>query len=102
MPKKHVFYGVAALAIIGILIGVISYATDTRKMPFSKQRNPIVESTTTAPSPIAKKKSCGCCADRVARIQEQIKKARERRLAKQQAKSTVVSQRNLEVDKGKK
>ncbi|MYC77778.1 hypothetical protein F4X10_18590 [Candidatus Poribacteria bacterium] len=91
MPKKHIFYGIAALAVTGILVGVIGYATNMRKMPVSKQQIPDVESATTAPSPVAKKKSCGCCTDRMTRLREQIHKARNRSPAAQETQETPKS-----------
>ncbi len=91
MPKKRIFYGIAAFVIIGILVGIMSYATDTRKMPFSKQQNQTVKSTSAVPRPVAEEKSCGCCADRITRLKEQIHEARRRRSVTQKTQGTPES-----------
>ena len=91
MPKKHIFYGIAAFVIIGIFVGIMSYATDTRKMSFSKQQHQTAKSTSAVPSPVARKKSCGCCADRITRLKEQIHEARRRRSATQKTQGTPES-----------
>lgn len=93
MLKKHIFYGIAALAIIGIVVGAIGYATDMRKRPSSKQHIPVVKSTTTVPPPVAKKKSCGCCTDRITRLREQIHKVLKRRPAAQGTQGTPKSRK---------
>lgn len=91
MLKKHIFYGIAAFVIIGILVGFMSYATDTRKMTFSKQQNQAGESTSAVPSPAARKKSCGCCVERMTRLKEQIHEARRRGSATQKTQETPES-----------
>lgn len=94
MKKKNLLYSLAALAIIALIAGVISSATEMRPAQKDVQQpsvEPIatpVPSTETATTTTVKKKACGCCADRIARVQEQIRKARERKQAAQQEGAT--------------
>lgn len=97
MKKRNLLYSLAALAIIALIAGVISSATEMRPVQKDVQQpsvEPIatpVSSTEIATPTIVKKKACGCCAGRIARLQERVRKARERRQAAQQAETTVVS-----------
>ncbi len=86
MKKIYLFYCIVTLAIIALGLGVISYATQTRDTQ-TPQQQARVETPTPASTtqPTVKKKSCDCCAERIARLKEQIRKARERRMAAQQA-----------------
>ena len=98
MKKKHLLYSLASLALIALIAGVIGYATEMRPTQEETQQVPVASSTTpetsteTETATTVKKKACGCCADRIARLQEQIRKARERRQAAQTAETTGVSQ----------
>lgn len=86
MKKKNLLYSLVTLALIALIVGVISYATEMRPIQKEAQRVS-VQASTTPSTPIktttVKKKGCGCCADRLARIQEQLRKARERKRASQ-------------------
>ena len=82
MKKKNLRDSLATLALIALIIGVISSATEIRPTQQETQQEsvkalttPVTPSETTA----IKKKVCGCCAERIARLQERIRKARERR-----------------------
>ena len=98
MKKKNLLYSLATLALIALIAGVISYATEMRPTQTETQQVPVASSRTpetsteTETATAVKKKSCGCCADRIARLQQQIRKARERRQAAQTAEMTGVSQ----------
>lgn len=96
MKKRFLFYSIAPLAVIALIVGIISSATEIRSTPKSEPSQVSVEASTTPETPTeataVKKKACGCCAERIARLQEQIRKARERRQATQQASATVASQ----------
>lgn len=81
MKKKHLLFGIAVLVAAALLVGFINYATDipdTDKVTQKTQVKTNVPAETTD-TPVVKKKSCTCCADRMARLQEQIRKARERK-----------------------
>ncbi len=89
MKKENLLYSFATLAVIAFITGVISYATERHPTQTGFSITP-VEQIATPVSPtstegqtslVVKKKSCGCCAERLARLQEQIRKARERRHA---------------------
>lgn len=99
MKKNYLFYGIAILAIAAFIVGFISYATETRtpqkvgtQQASAETTTQAVENTSAEISPAAKKKECGCCAERLIRLREQIRKARERKAAAQQAETTVVAQ----------
>lgn len=99
MKKNYLFYGIAILAITAFIVGFISYATETRTPQKAGTQQASVETTTqtientsTEPNPAGKKKECGCCAERLTRLREQIRKARERKAATRKAETTVVSQ----------
>lgn len=85
MKDTHFLYGIAILAVFGITVVFVGYATDTLRMHSPKPQAPaatIVPTVTT--TPIGKKKSCGCCSERLARIREIIKQARKHKQAKLQ------------------
>jgi len=98
MKKKNLLYSLATLALIALIAGVISYATEMRPTQRETQQVHVASSATpetsteTETATAVKKKVCGCCADRIARLQEQIRKARERRQAAQTAETIGVSQ----------
>ena len=93
MKKMPLLYCIVALAIIALGVGVISYATQTRDTQTPQQQALLGTPTPTSTTqPTVKKKSCGCCDERIARFKEQVRKARERRKASQQADTTRVSQ----------
>ena len=78
---------------IAVLAGVISYATLTRTTMSSVQQIQGKEITPESTDAAKKEKPCDCCKDRIARIQEQIRKARERKQAAQGAETKeIVSQ----------
>ena len=100
MKKKNLLYSLMALAIIALIAGIISSATEMRPVQKDAQQ-PRVEPTatpvTSTETPTAvKKKACDCCADRMARLREQIQKARERTQAAQLAETRGVSQQTSE------
>ena len=86
------------LAVIALIAGVINSAT--RRHPtqtnFSttlvEQSATPVASTETETATTVKKESCRCCAERIARLQEQIRKAREHRQMAPKAAAPEVSQ----------
>lgn len=95
MKKKNVLYSLATLALIA---GVIGFATEppptqkaTQQVSVEQIATP-VKATSIETAPAVKKKSCGCCTERIARLQEQIRKARERRQEAQQVSVPEVSQ----------
>ena len=91
MKKRLLFYSIATLAVIALIVGVISYATERHPTQTGDTTTPvehIATPVTSTETPTAvKKKACGCCAERITRLQEQIRKARERRQAKQDAQA---------------
>lgn len=98
MKQRLLFYSIAALAVIALIVGVISYATERHPTQTGFSTTPVEQSATSVTSTegqtpaTVKKKSCGCCAERIARLQEQIRKARERRQVPQQTAATEASQ----------
>lgn len=96
MKKRLLFYSIATLAVISLIVGVISYAIERHSTQTGDTTTPVEQiaspvTSTEIPTAV-KKKSCGCCAERMARLEEQIRKARKRRQAKQQAAATEASQ----------
>ncbi|MCY3722270.1 MAG: hypothetical protein OXG97_08635 [Candidatus Poribacteria bacterium] len=98
MKKKNLLYSLVPLVLIALIAGVISYATERhpRQTGFSttlieQSTTPVTSTETETPSAI-KVKSCGCCAERMARLQERIRKVRERKQTAQHAAATQVSQ----------
>ncbi len=71
MKDNFFVYSVGILAIVGILVCFIGYATNTLPMHTSKQTHAI---TTTA----GKKKNCKCCAKRLERVRKANKDLLER------------------------
>lgn len=94
MKKRLLFYSLVPLAVLAFIAGVISYATESRPTQIDVSTTPVEQSTTpmtateTETAPTVKKKSCRCCAERIARLQEQIRKARERRQTAQHTSAT--------------
>lgn len=93
MKKRQFFYSIVSLAFIVLIAGIISYATESRPPQTDLSPSPVEQTTSSVPStetaPAVKKKACGCCADRIARLQAQIRRARERRQAAQHASVNV-------------
>ena len=71
MKDNFFVYSVGILAIVGILVCFIGYATNTLPMHTSKQTHAIT-------IPTAKKKNCKCCADRLERVKKANKDLLER------------------------
>ena len=98
MKQRLLFYSIAAFAVIALIVGVISYATEKHPTQTGFSTTLVEQSATSVTStegqtpPTVKKKSCGCCAERIARLQERIQKARERRQAARQTSRTEASQ----------
>ena len=86
MKQKNLLYSLGTFALVALIIGVISSATERHPTqtgdttPVDQIASPV---TSTETSTAVKKKACECCAKRIAHLQEQIRKARERRQAKQ-------------------
>ena len=85
MKKRLLFYSLVSLAVIVLIAGVISWATETPPLqkagPEASVTSKATDSTATEnkAANTVKNKTCGCCADRLARYREQLRKARERR-----------------------
>ena len=81
MKKTHLLFSIAVLVAAALLAGFINYATDT---PDTDKATQTTQVKTNAPAettdtPAVKKKSCDCCAERMARLRERIQEARERK-----------------------
>ena len=85
--KNSLFYGIVALAIIAFLVGIISYATDILPKQRGNITAPIQTTVSGEKKATVKKKSCGCCTERMALRKQQIQKARARRQTAQNAKA---------------
>lgn len=80
MRGNRLLYGIAAIALLVMLAVFIVSATDI--LPTQTPRRQVLEETSVSPktsAPAVKKKSCGCCAERRARLEKKIQAARERR-----------------------
>lgn len=98
MKKKFFFSSLATLTVFALLAGVISYATKAKE-PQEKVEIAAEKNTNETPTPTekAKKKNCSCCNDRAAKVKEQIRNARERRMAaRRKAAREFVSQQKTE------
>lgn len=96
MKKRLLFYSIVPLAVIALIVGVISSATEIRPTPKVEPPQVYVEASTTLETPtestVVKKKACGCCADRLTRLQEQLRKAHERRQIAQKVEAKALTQ----------
>lgn len=86
MKKAYLSYSIVFLAVIALVAGVISYGIETNEKPVlaehTGEETSMSEAGPAAETAVAKKeKDCSCCSDRTARLKEQIRKARERRMA---------------------
>lgn len=68
MKDTHFLYGVAILAVIGIITVFIVYATDTLPKPVP---TPV---TAKAPKVTKQKKECSCCSEKLNEVLKKIKK----------------------------
>ena len=99
MKKTKFLYSLTVLAIIALIGCIISYATGTRPRhpaytsdPMEKTV-PAAEDASVETNVTVKRKRCGCCAERMARYREQMRKARAPRQVKQRAeKQELISQ----------
>ena len=98
MKKRLLFYSLVSLAMIVLIARVISWATETPPLqkagPEASVTSKAIDLTATenkAENTI-KKKTCGCCADRLARYREQLRKARERGQRGQHLETKAITQ----------
>ena len=97
MKKTHFLYGIAVLTAVGILASFMGYATKT--YPTRVPEEQALEETTITTraettTPAEKKKSCSCCADRIARLREQHRKLRARGQSVQRAENVANSRKS--------
>lgn len=95
MKDIHFLYIIAGLAIIGISVTFIGYATD--RLPVHTPRQISTTASINADSTNAKK-GCGCCKEDLAKFKEFMEKRKRRQAAAQQKASTenIVSKREFE------
>ena len=90
MKKTAILYSITLIVGSALILGINHWITAAQSTPSptqQTQQTPTATGTpdaTTAPATNAetatgKKKSCACCADRMERLKEQIRKARERK-----------------------
>jgi len=83
MKKTLLLFSIAVLVVVVLLAGFINYITDTPVTEKSTQKTQIKTNTSAetinTPAVSVKKKPCACCDERMARLREQIQKARERK-----------------------
>ncbi len=89
MKKRTLIYSMIALAALVLNAVVIRGGTDMPPPQSPLQQERMEGTTQTETSLDAKKKSCNCCANRVTRARELMRKARERRMV---AKDSVSQQ----------
>ena len=71
MKDNYFLYSVSILAIVGVLVCFIGFATNALPMHMSKQTSAIT-------TPAGKKKNCKCCAERLERVRKANKDLFER------------------------
>ena len=90
MKKIIILYSITFIVGIALILGINHWTTATHQVPASTQQPSIEKdnvgsdtsiSKTSTPTamPIVKKKPCDCCDERMARLREQIQKARQRK-----------------------
>ena len=93
MKKIAVLYSITLIAGVALILGINHWTTATHRTPIQQvpaQHQPVEtktsisetgtpETVATTETPRMKKRPCHCCAERMARMAEQIKKARERK-----------------------
>lgn len=90
--NRYFLYGIGIIAVIGILACVIGY-TLPAQTPTQKAALEAVTTTAevTAKTTVTtrKKSSCGCCAERRARLEKLRQQAQARKQAREQAAKTA-------------
>ena len=97
MKTPHLLYGLGIMAVVGILAGVVGYTLPIQEpvqqvptkvtVPDKATTTAGVVSTTTVTA--NKKKECGCCAERRARLEKQRQQARARKSRRQATKTAL-------------
>jgi hypothetical protein len=64
MKNTYILYGIALLAIVGILVCFVGYAIDTPQQPASNM---------VPPTQAVKKKSCACCDEKQKRMDQMMR-----------------------------
>ena len=96
MKKAYLSYSIVFLAVIALVAGVISYGNETNEKQVLVEHTGEETSTSEAgtaaeTAAVTKEKDCSCCSDRTARLKEQIRKARERRMAERRESAKGVA-----------
>lgn len=85
MKDIHFLYIIAGLAIIGISVTFIGYATD--RLPVHTPRQISTTASVNADS-INAEKGCGCCNEDLAKFKEFMEKRKRRKAAAQQKEAS--------------
>lgn len=85
MKDIHFLYIIAGLAVIGISVTFIGYATD--RLPVHTPRQIHTTASVNADSTNAKK-GCGCCKKDLAKFKEFMEKRKRRKAAAQQKEAS--------------
>lgn len=85
MKDIHFLYIIAGLAIIGISVTFIGYATD--RLPVHTPRQISTTTSVNADSTNAEK-GCGCCNEDLAKFKEFMEKRKRRKAAAQQKEAS--------------
>lgn len=85
MKDIHFLYIIAGLAIIGISVTFIGYATD--RLPAYTPRQISTTASVNADSTNAEK-GCGCCKEDLAKFKEFMEKRKRRKAAAQQKEAS--------------
>lgn len=90
----RLLYGIIFLVIVGLVAVVINYGTDTHPTNIPEQK--VSAATLTTPEVTTSEaevttsevteKDCSCCAERMMRVKEMIRRARERKQAELKTK----------------
>ena len=90
MKKRFLFFTIALFVVITIGAVIMTSATETSltKTPESPTQSEVVPEAKTS----QKRKTCLCCTDRIERLKEKMREARERkRAAMEQAETPATS-----------
>lgn len=94
IKTSNILYGIAIIAVIGVLSGFIGYTFPTQTPTQQVQTNANTTATTSTKTVVPattidtqKTDSCGCCAERRARLQRQKQQVGESKQKRQQIAS---------------
>ncbi len=99
MKKRHILFSIAGIVVAALLVSFITYTagTTTPQQDTEKTRTETVTTANAKDTPTVKGKSCDCCSERKARVQELIRRARENK----QRENNVEVKASINKENGK-